>query len=108
MKKTLFLSAVLCLSTFAFAGTKKYEISLATPAKAGSVELAPGNYKVQVDGDKAIFTDSRNKSFTVPVKVETEKMKFNSTAVESGEKSGQQVIEAIDLGGTNTKVEFSY
>ena len=107
MKKSLFALAVLSLATFAFAGTKKYDISLTTPTKAGSVELAPGNYKVQVKGDQATFTDSKNKSVSVPVKVETAKAKFNATAVESSEKSGQQIIEAIDLGGTTTKVEFA-
>jgi hypothetical protein len=107
MKKTVLLLAALSLAV-AFAGPKKYNISLATPTKAGSAQLAPGNYSVQVEGDKVVFTDSKNKTVAVPVKVETEKAKFNQTAVESSEKAGQAVMDAIDLGGTNTKVEFSY
>jgi hypothetical protein len=108
MKKSLILLAALSLSTLAFASPKKYEISLVKAAKAGNTQLAAGNYRVVVDGDKATFTDSKNKSVTIPVKLETEKTKFQSTAVESSDKSGQEVLDAIDLGGTTTKVEFSF
>jgi hypothetical protein len=107
MKKSLFVVA-LSLAALAIASPKKYTISLVAPAKAGNVTLAAGQYKVEVDGDKAVFIDAKNKTVSVPVKLETEKLKFNSTAVESSEKSGQQVIDAIDLGGTNTKVEFTF
>ncbi|HUA59241.1 MAG TPA: hypothetical protein VML19_10835 [Verrucomicrobiae bacterium] len=106
MKKSLLFIAVLSLASFA--APKKYNISLTAPAKAGVVELAPGSYKVQVDGDKVLFTDAKNKTVTVPVKVETQKAKFHETAVESSSKSGQEQIDAIDLGGTNTKVAISY
>jgi len=106
MKKSLFLAAVLSLSTLAFAGPKKYEISLSKPTKAGAVELAPGSYKVQVEGDKAVFTDQKNKSVTVPVKLQTGAAKYQSTAVESSTKGGVDQIDAIDLGGTNSKIEF--
>ncbi len=105
MKKTLLLVAA--FSLLAVAAPKKYQISLRTPAKAGSAQLAAGDYSVRLEGDKVVFTDARNKTVTVPVKVATEKAKFHETAVESSGKAGQEVIEAIDLGGTNTKVEFS-
>jgi len=106
MKKSVLSVALFSLAAIGFAGAKKYEISLTAPAKAGSVQLAAGNYQVEVAGDKVVFINSRNKSVSVPAKMETGKMKFNSTAVESSQKSGEQVIDAIDLGGTNTKVEF--
>jgi hypothetical protein len=100
------LVGVLSLSCLAFAGTKKYDISLTVASKVGTVKLAPGAYKMQIDGDKATFTDARNKSITVPVKLETSPTKFSATAVEASNKSGEDTIEAIDLAGTTTKVEF--
>ena len=106
MKKSLFLIGVLTLASLAFAGTKKYDISLTTSAKVGSVTLAKGTYKFQLEGDKATFTDANNKSVTVPVKLETSPMKFSATSVEASTKAGEETIEAIDLGGTTTKVEF--
>jgi hypothetical protein len=110
MKKSLLLIAIL---SFGFVGlanasTKKFEISLTARSKAGTAELAPGVYKVLVDGDKATFTDAKNKSVTVTVKLTTGKSKFAATAVEASQKSGEDEIDAIDLGGTNTKVEFTY
>jgi hypothetical protein len=106
MKKSLLLIGVLSLASIGFAGAKKYDISLSTASKVGSVTLAPGSYKLQVEGDKAVFTDSRNKTITVPVKLETSATKFGQTSVEASNKTGQEVIEAIDLAGTTTKVEF--
>jgi len=108
MKKSVLSVAVFSLAMAGFAGAKKYDISLTAPAKAGNVQLAAGSYRVELEGDKVLFINSKNKSVSVPVKVQTEKAKFNSTAIESSEKSGEQVIDAIDLGGTNTKVEFSF
>jgi hypothetical protein len=108
MKKSFFLIAILAFVSMAFASAKKYEISLNSRVKAGTVELAAGTYKLQVEGDKATFTDAKNKSVTVTVKVSTGAAKFSATAVEATTKSGEDQIEAIDLGGTNTKVEFSY
>jgi hypothetical protein len=106
MKKSVFLIALLSLSSLVFAGAKKYSVSFSTATQAGSVKLAPGNYTLQLDGDKAIFTDSKNKSVTVPVKVTTSTTKFQATAVEASSKAGEDKIDAIDLAGTTTKVEF--
>jgi hypothetical protein len=106
MKKSLLLIGVLSLSSLAFAGTKKYDISLSVASKVGTVKLAPGAYKMQIDGDKAIFTDAKNKTVTVPVKLETSPTKFSATSVEASSKGGEETIEAIDLAGTTTKVEF--
>ena len=107
-KKSVFLIGVLSLTTLAFAGAKKYDVSLAVSTQAGAAKLAPGLYKLQLEGDKAIFTDSKNKSITVPVKVTTSPTKFQYTAVEASTKAGADEIDAIDLAGTATKVEFSY
>ena len=107
-KKTVFLIGVLSLASLAFAGAKKYNVSLAVSTQAGTAKLAPGLYTLQLEGDKAIFTDSKDKSVTVPVKVTTSPKKFQYTAVEASTKSGNDEIDAIDLAGTTTKVEFTY
>jgi hypothetical protein len=107
-KKAVFLIGVLSLASLAVAGAKKYDVSLDASTQAGAVKLAPGLYKLQLQGDKAIFTDSKNKSITVPVKVTTSPTKFEYTAVEASTKGGSDEIDAISLGGTTTKVEFTY
>jgi len=108
--KKLALVGVLALSCLSIASAKSYELTLAGPTKAGNVQLKPGQYRLKIDGSNAVFTDVENqKSFTVPVKLEnTGKKKFDQTRVDATKDNGTDVIQDIELGGSNTKVEFSY
>jgi hypothetical protein len=107
--KKLALVGVLALSCLSIASAKTYELTLAGPTKAGKVELKPGMYRLKIDGSNAVFTLVDNdKTFTVPVKVETTDTKFEQTRVDATKDNGTDVIQDIELGGTKTKVEFSY
>jgi hypothetical protein len=107
MKKSLFLAGVLSLSTLVFAGAKSYPIVIDSAAKAGSAQLAKGNYTVQVEGDKAVFTDEHRKTVSVAVKLDTGKgKKFQYTSVEATHKDGAEIITSIHLGGSTTTIEF--
>ena len=109
IKKLCILAAALALATFAFASTKSYNVSLTHPSVAGKEQLTPGDYKVKVDGSNAVFTDLKtSKSVTVPVKVQTGDKKFKVTAVDSTSNGSAERINAIELGGSSTKLEFSY
>lgn len=98
-KKLLVISALACLSLAA----KQYTITLAQPAQVGKVKLAPGDYKLKIDGSTATFTDAHNKIFTAPVKVEKVEKKAEYTAVET--KQGGE-INIIDLSGADFKLVF--
>jgi hypothetical protein len=105
-KLTLLIGA-LALSTIAIAGPKNYNVVLSTPTKAGSVDLAPGDYKMKVDGSNAIFTDEHTgASVTVPVKVENNETKFNSTVLDTKMQGNTTQLLAIELGGSKVKLEF--
>jgi hypothetical protein len=108
MRKTSFLLAgALSLCTLAVAGNKTYDISVAVKSKAGSLQLPAGNYKLKVVGSNAIFTDpGSRKTFTAPIKVETGNRKFNFTAVETSPEGAEERITGIELGGSNTTIEF--
>jgi hypothetical protein len=86
---------------------KSYKINLTFGAKLGSNEMAPGTYKVSVEGSSAhIVEPNSGKAFDVPVKVETGETKFESTAITS-EKIGEAVqIREIRLGGSKTLLNF--
>lgn len=101
----LLIPAFLCLTLSA--GTKQYSISFSKPVEIGSTKLAAGDYKVKVDGDNAVFTESKTrKSFTAPVKVEKQTKKPEYTAVESKDNNGVEHVDAIDLGGADFKLVF--
>ena len=107
MKKSLILGAVLSLSSLCFAGQKSYDVIFSSPAKVGGVQLAAGEYKVKVDGANAVFTDSKSKTVSAPVKVETGSKKFPYTAVDATKEGTVDKVNAIEFGGSTTRLEFT-
>jgi hypothetical protein len=106
MKKFLVVAG-LALSSLTVLSAKTYDIVLSNKTKAGSLELKPGQYKLRVEGNSAIFTDaSKGTSFTTPVKVETGDKKFDDTRVQSTKDGDAEKINEIDLGGSKTKLGF--
>lgn len=106
MKTKSLLIGVFALASVAFAAGKTYDVTLSKAAKAGSVELAPGEYRLRVEGTTAVFTNSRHQSFTTAVKVESGTKKFQATAVDSSEAGSKDLIHSIALAGSTTKIEF--
>ena len=105
--RSLLIVGALTLSSLGIASAKSFDIILGAPAMAGDTELKAGEYKLKVDGNQAIFTDTQSsKSFTVPVKVENGDHKFGQTSVETTSQKGMDSIQTIDLAGSNTKLEF--
>jgi hypothetical protein len=106
-KKSLLLVGFVSACSLALAGAKSYNIVIAQPAVAGSLQLPAGEYKLTVADGTATFTDVRTKkAVTAPVKVETAKTKFDRTAVETSAEGKTERVTAIDLGGSTNKVEF--
>lgn len=105
--RCLLIAGAVAVSTAALASAKTYEITIPSAAKAGSVELQPGDYKLKVEGSQAVFTDSHDKSFTVPAQVENVDKKFGYTTVETANQGGTATtIQAIDLGDSKTQVKL--
>jgi hypothetical protein len=71
------------------------------------VALAAGEYKLQIQGSNAVFTDAKTrKTFTAPVKVETSTKKYQFTAVDTAPDAGSEKITSIELGGSTTQIAF--
>jgi|SRR5580658_1050656 hypothetical protein len=103
--KSIFIVGAMTLASLGIASAKSYDIVLNAPAMAGATELKPGEYKIKVEGSQAVFTDAQSaKSFSVPVKVENSDKRFDYTSVESSNQGGMDNIQAIDLGGSNTRL----
>ena len=105
--RSLLIAGAVTVSTAALASAKTYQITIEAPAKAGSVELQPGQYKLKVEGSQAVFTDSRDKSFTVPATVASVDKKFSYTLVETAKQGGMDTIQAIDLGDSKTQLKLA-
>jgi hypothetical protein len=107
MKKSLVLGVVLSLSSLCFAGQKSYDVIFSSPATVSGVKLPAGEYKVKVDGANAVFTDSKSKTVSAPVKVETGAKKFQFTAVDASRDGNVDKVNAIEFGGSTTRIEFT-
>ena len=107
MKTSLILVAALSLSGLCFAGQKSYDVIFSSPAKVGGVQLKAGEYKVTVEGANAVFTDSKSKSVSAPVKVENGTKKFQHTAVDASKEGTVDTVNSIEFGGSTTKLEFT-
>jgi hypothetical protein len=105
--KSFLIVGALTLASFGIASAKSYDVVLSNPTMAGATVLQPGEYRLKVENNQATFTDVQNqKSFTAPVKVENAGQKFQETQVETSHQGDMDHINAIDLGGSTTKLNF--
>jgi hypothetical protein len=97
---------MLSLGLGAWAGGKTYTVTLYDPAMAGATELQPGEYKLDVDNDKAVIHKGKL-SAENPVKIETAGEKYGATSLLLVKGDGKLHIKEIHLGGTKTKLVFT-
>jgi hypothetical protein len=100
------IAVFLLVVAAAVAGVKSYTVNLLSPAMFGSVELKPGEYRVEVNEQTAVIRNGK-----VPgecaVTVETGESKYDTTTVRYDTTSGKMRIQEIRLGGTKTKLVFN-
>jgi hypothetical protein len=107
-KRSLLVLGVLAMLSLPIASAKSYTIAFIGPTVVGNTQLPAGEYKLKVDGSNVVITSvDKNKSVTAPVKIENVDKKYDETAVESTTQGNAQHINAIELGGSNTKLEFN-
>jgi|SRR5581483_8714801 len=103
MKKCLTLFA---LAAAGIASAATYNVTLLDPTMINGTELKPGDYKVDVDQNKAIFHKGK-KAVEAPVKVENANNKFGSTTLRYGTTpDGKKALHSIQVGGSNTSLVF--
>ena len=98
--------AVLSLGLTAWASGKSYTVTITDPVMAGATELKPGEYKLNVDNDKAVIHNGKV-SAENPVKLETADLKYGTTSLVLVQGDGKMRIREIHLGGTKTKLVFT-
>ncbi len=96
-----------CVAALAMASAAEtYRVKLLQSTVLNGSELQPGDYKVMVDGEKAVFQQGKQKAET-PVKVEKEGKKYESTIFKYDNAGGTMHLIEIRLAGTNTKLLFT-
>ena len=105
MTRQLLLSfAILAVS--AVASAKSFTVTLFQPSIVGGAELAPGDYKLDLNESKVVIHQGKA-SAEATVKVETADQKFGATSVRYQNGDGKYRIQEIRLGGTKTRLVFN-
>lgn len=104
MTKKLVLALGMFAATLAWAASG-YTVNLSKPAIVGNTEIKPGDYKLELDGDKATLRHGKT-SVEAEATIETTETKFNQTSACCLGEDGKYRLQEIRVGGTNTKVTF--
>jgi hypothetical protein len=95
---------VICFSLLALgiaSAADPYNVTVLDAVSVGKTELKPGDYKVEMQGDKAVFTMGK-KTVAVPATLSKGEQPFTSTVF----ISQRSKLKEIDLGGTQDKIVF--
>jgi hypothetical protein len=91
----------------AVASARSYTVNLFQPSMVGTTELKPGEYKIQVNDQKAVIRKGKVQTES-QVKVEESDTKFDTTVVRYvNGADGKVRIQEIRIGGTRTRLLFT-
>ncbi len=82
-----------------------YHVNFQKPAVVNGTEIKAGDYKLELDGNKAILKHGKT-AVEADVVVETAPGKFASTSVCCLGEDGKYRLKEIRVGGTDNKVTF--
>jgi hypothetical protein len=97
---------IVCLAAAAsliWASAVSSRVTLFQPSTLNGVELKPGEYKIQVEGEKLTLQNGKTKA-EAAVKTEQNGEKFNATSIRYTNGDGKMKITEIRIGGTFTKL----
>jgi hypothetical protein len=103
--KLVLAFAILSLAA-ASAATGNFKITLTQPSVVQGNQLKAGEYRLNVEESKVTIANGKE-SVQVPVQVENNDKKFDTTAIRYIEEGGKQSISEIRIGGTRTKLIFN-
>jgi len=87
----------------AIAQAETYHVTLLKPSLVAGKELKPGDYKVEVNNDKAVISHGKQ-SIETKVKTEASDRKYASTTVRYEMEGEKYKVQEIGIGGTKTKL----
>ncbi|MCC7339872.1 MAG: hypothetical protein IT170_02200 [Bryobacterales bacterium] len=106
MTKLILSALAILLLTVSIASAKTHTITLYAKSNLAGQELKPGDYKVEIDGEKVTITNGR-RTLVPATTVEEGSETFAKTSIRYREVDGKRTIREIRLGGSNTKLTFS-
>jgi hypothetical protein len=102
MRLTTFAFGLSTLALGIASAASSHNVDLKHSVTIGSTELQAGSYKVEIQGDKAVFKSGKT-VVEVPATLGQSEKKYSTTGIVI---SGPKLIE-IDFGGSTDKFLFS-
>lgn len=106
MKLTKLMLSFGTLALAIASAASSYHFSIFQASFVAGKELKPGDYKMELNGDKAMIKVGKQ-TVEAAVKVENGNEKFSETSVRYANTGGKMTVQEIRIGGTNTKVVFN-
>lgn len=103
-----FFMQFVCLGILAAAmasASTAFSVTFLQSTIVGGTELKAGDYRVEVDGDKAVIHMGKH-LIEAPVKVQTDDKKHSATIVHYNNGDGKYHVSEILVGGSKTKLVF--
>jgi len=99
-KRLAFAVATVALGVASAASS--YKVKLEAPLSIGSTELKAGEYKVEMQGDKAVFKTGKTVIEVPATTGKSEHKYYRTSVVTEGSK-----LQEIDFGGTTESILFN-
>lgn len=106
MKLSTLLVSVFTLATGVASAASTFDVRFYSPVVIAGQELKPGDYKLDLDGNKATIRSGKT-SVSTTVKPEQASEAFKGTAVRYHTEGGKNKVEEIRIGGTSQKLRFT-
>lgn len=104
MRKLTLLLMTLALAV-ATAASGNYKFQITSPTWVGNTRLDKGDYRIQLDGDKAMIKTGDNVVAEVPATMEHNTTKYNYTSIAiSHANANKPMLDEVRVGGTDTKI----
>jgi hypothetical protein len=100
---------LVCLGVAAMAvvgAATSFSVTFLQSAIVGGTELKAGDYRVELDGDKAVIRSGKH-MVEAPVKVQTDDVKHRETIVRYNNGDGKYHVSQILIGGSKTTLVFN-
>jgi hypothetical protein len=106
MKSSTLMLSFGTLALAIASAASSYRFSIFEPSFLAGQQLKPGDYKIELNGDKAMIKVGKQ-SVQTAVKVENGTEKFSETSVRYATADGKMTVTEIRVGGTHTRIVFS-
>jgi len=100
MKLTKLTLGLATLALGVASAASSYGVKFYDSVWIGGTQLKAGDYKIEMQGDKAVFKSGKNVVVEVPATLGKSDKKYNFTALSAVDSK----VSEIDVGGTNVKI----